>query len=88
MASFRKLTFSFFTENFIVDIKEVTSELHSERVTSQDEKGNNFGSERLVIAVLITMAIASACGFFAGYRLSRWRLIQDGQHHSSGSSTG
>nr|CRZ25455.1 BMA-SMP-1 [Brugia malayi] len=63
-------------------------ELHSERVTSSDEKANNSGSERLVIAVLITMAIASACGFFAGYRFSKWRSVQDGQHRSPGSSTG
>ncbi|KAL3999131.1 Sema domain family protein [Acanthocheilonema viteae] len=63
-------------------------ELQSERVISTEEKGNNLSSERLVIAVLITMAIASSCGFFAGYRLSRWRLIQDGQPHSSTSSTG
>ncbi|VDK80297.1 unnamed protein product [Litomosoides sigmodontis] len=63
-------------------------ELHSERVISTDEKASNFGSERLVIAVLTTMIIASACGFLAGYRLSRWKLLQDGQPHSSSSSTG
>ncbi|VDM94893.1 unnamed protein product [Thelazia callipaeda] len=63
-------------------------ELHSERVTSPDEIKSNFGMERLVIAVLITMAVASAGGFLAGYRLSRWRFIQGSQHHSSTSSTG
>lgn len=63
-------------------------ELHSERVISTEEKASNLGSERVVIAVLITMAVASVSGFLAGYRLSRWRLIQDGQPHSSTSSTG
>lgn len=62
--------------------------MHSERVISTDEKASNFGSERLVIAVLTTMIIASVCGFLVGYRLSRWRLVQDGQPHSSSSSTG
>uniref|UniRef100_A0A158Q795 Sema domain-containing protein n=1 Tax=Elaeophora elaphi TaxID=1147741 RepID=A0A158Q795_9BILA len=70
------------------DYYAIDDELHSERVTSTDEKANHFASERLVIAVLITMAIASACGFFAGYRLSRWRLVQDGHPHSSTFSTG
>ncbi|MCP9260443.1 Semaphorin-1A [Dirofilaria immitis] len=63
-------------------------ELQSERITSPDEKPNNFGNERFFIAILITMAIASISGFFIGYRFSRWRLIQDGQQHSSTSSTG
>uniref|UniRef100_F1KUC0 Semaphorin-1A n=1 Tax=Ascaris suum TaxID=6253 RepID=F1KUC0_ASCSU len=63
-------------------------ELHSERAIGSDQQPTQFTTQALLLAVLITLAVASAGGFFVGYRISRWRLLQDGRHHSSGSSTG
>lgn len=72
----------------LLSLKQLFLELHTERVTSPDDKSENVGSERLIIAVLVTMVIASTCGFFAGHRLSRWKLVRDGRQNSSDSSTG
>ncbi|VDK81411.1 unnamed protein product, partial [Gongylonema pulchrum] len=63
-------------------------DLHSERVTATEEKQGSFGAQTLIIVMLMTIAIASVCGFFVGYRIARWKLIQEGHRHSSGSSTG
>lgn len=63
-------------------------DLHSERVTVLEQKSGYLAAETVIIMVLMTMAVASSSGFFVGYRISRWRLIERSQHPTSGSSTG
>lgn len=62
-------------------------ELQSDRVSQWDYQQSSVSVQALLIGVIIAVTIASAGGFFVGYRISGWRSLHD-PRHSSGSSSG
>ena len=54
----------------------IISEGYPQQVALNENFAGGYSAQSLAVAIVVTLAVASAVGFLVGYRLSKWKLAQ------------